>query len=184
MEQRTFLLGGDGTCRLNQRLWARCSGSAGLGPAPGVDGSDTADPDKLVQCPYDKNHWIRACRVPYHFNKCRKNHPELASKLKTCPFNAQHLLLPNELAHHIANCTDGRTVNLDDHHTEVPSKLKVPVSSWQPPESEENWEEELDEQQETFIWGASASGSKEVKSDSSTCIPPGLRAPRTLPWRK
>lgn len=30
------------------------------------------DPDKLLQCPFDKNHQIRVCRFPYHLIKCRK----------------------------------------------------------------------------------------------------------------
>lgn len=33
---------------------------------------DSLDPEKLLQCPYDKNHQIRACRFPYHLIKCRK----------------------------------------------------------------------------------------------------------------
>lgn len=33
---------------------------------------DSLDPEKLMQCPYDKNHQIRACRFPYHLVKCRK----------------------------------------------------------------------------------------------------------------
>jgi len=30
------------------------------------------EPEKLMQCPYDKNHQIRPCRFPYHIIKCRK----------------------------------------------------------------------------------------------------------------
>lgn len=33
---------------------------------------DLRDPERLVQCPYDKHHQIRACRFPYHLVKCRK----------------------------------------------------------------------------------------------------------------
>lgn len=36
------------------------------------DDRDDCDPDKLLQCPFDKNHQIRACRFPYHLIKCRK----------------------------------------------------------------------------------------------------------------
>uniref|UniRef100_A0AAY5EKX7 CHHC U11-48K-type domain-containing protein n=1 Tax=Electrophorus electricus TaxID=8005 RepID=A0AAY5EKX7_ELEEL len=67
---------------------------------------DPSDPNKLLQCPYDKNHQIRACRFPFHLLKCRKNHPKLASELKTCPFNAKHLMPRYELSHHIENCED------------------------------------------------------------------------------
>lgn len=30
------------------------------------------DPDRLLQCPFDKNHQIRSSRFPYHIIKCRK----------------------------------------------------------------------------------------------------------------
>ncbi|GAA6082148.1 gametocyte-specific factor 1 [Tachysurus ichikawai] len=33
---------------------------------------DVFDPDKLLLCPYDANHQIRARRLPYHIIKCRK----------------------------------------------------------------------------------------------------------------
>jgi len=34
--------------------------------------NDDADPNRIVQCPYDKNHQIRASRFPFHVLKCRK----------------------------------------------------------------------------------------------------------------
>ncbi|KAM7390926.1 hypothetical protein PAMA_008907 [Pampus argenteus] len=64
-----------------------------------MDGKGNFDPDKLLQCPFDKNHQIRSCRFPYHLIKCRKNHPKLASELKTCPFNARHLVPKHKLAY-------------------------------------------------------------------------------------
>uniref|UniRef100_A0A8B9HK92 Zgc:56699 n=1 Tax=Astyanax mexicanus TaxID=7994 RepID=A0A8B9HK92_ASTMX len=67
---------------------------------------DPSDPNKMLQCPYDKNHQIRASRFPYHILKCRKNHPKLAEELKTCPFNAKHLMPKHELSQHIENCED------------------------------------------------------------------------------
>ncbi|CAM5117434.1 unnamed protein product, partial [Natator depressus] len=33
---------------------------------------DALDPERLIQCPYDNDHQIRACRFPYHLIKCRK----------------------------------------------------------------------------------------------------------------
>lgn len=38
----------------------------------GEDPDDAGDPNRLVQCPYDKNHQIRASRFPFHVLKCRK----------------------------------------------------------------------------------------------------------------
>ncbi len=34
--------------------------------------TDFCNPDKLLLCPYDPHHLIRACRFPYHLIKCRK----------------------------------------------------------------------------------------------------------------
>ncbi|MGH0189209.1 UNVERIFIED_CONTAM: hypothetical protein FKN15_034297 [Acipenser sinensis] len=87
-----------------------------------TEGTDMWDPDKLLQCPYDKNHQIRGQRFPYHLIKCSKNHPKLAQELKTCPFNARHLLPRNELSHHIANCVDRRVIS--DDNCEMWSQLQ------------------------------------------------------------
>uniref|UniRef100_A0A670IHG8 CHHC U11-48K-type domain-containing protein n=1 Tax=Podarcis muralis TaxID=64176 RepID=A0A670IHG8_PODMU len=62
------------------------------------------DPERLVQCPYDKNHQIRACRLPYHLVKCRKNNQKIARELATCPYNARHRVPKQELKLHIATC--------------------------------------------------------------------------------
>lgn len=43
---------------------------------------DYCNPDKLLLCPYDANHKIRACRFPYHLIKCRKVGMNLFSYLK------------------------------------------------------------------------------------------------------
>lgn len=40
--------------------------------ANGEDADDASDPNRIVQCPYDKNHQIRASRFPFHVLKCRK----------------------------------------------------------------------------------------------------------------
>ncbi|TKC52660.1 hypothetical protein EI555_004517 [Monodon monoceros] len=74
---------------------------------------DTLDPEKLLQCPYDKNHQIRACRFPYHLIKCRKNHPDIANKLATCPFNARHQVPRAEISHHISSCDDKSCIEQD-----------------------------------------------------------------------
>ncbi|XP_016367858.1 gametocyte-specific factor 1 isoform X2 [Sinocyclocheilus rhinocerous] len=120
---------------------------------------DFCNPDKLLLCPYDPHHLIRACRFPYHLIKCRKNHPELVGELWTCPFNARHLMRKHELSHHISTCVDRCSVNdsceVDKHVTSAPS----------------------------FIWDVSKSlpQDRENPSTSSNVIA-GLRAPRVLPW--
>ncbi|XP_069882561.1 gametocyte-specific factor 1-like isoform X1 [Dipodomys merriami] len=71
-----------------------------------MEKEESVDPERLLQCPYDKNHKIRSCRFPYHLVKCRKNHPDIAAKLATCPFNARHLVPRDQLSEHIATCMD------------------------------------------------------------------------------
>ncbi|CAM2095063.1 unnamed protein product, partial [Caretta caretta] len=67
---------------------------------------DALDPERLIQCPYDKYHQIRACQFPYHLIKCRKNRPEIAKQLATCPFNARHQVPRAEISRHISSCDD------------------------------------------------------------------------------
>ncbi|KAL8164071.1 UNVERIFIED_CONTAM: hypothetical protein K2H54_045251 [Gekko kuhli] len=74
---------------------------------------DALDPEKLMQCPYDKNHQIRACRFPYHLVKCRKNHPDIVQQLVTCPFNARHQVPRTEISQHISSCDDKRFIEQD-----------------------------------------------------------------------
>ncbi|XP_066526598.1 gametocyte-specific factor 1 [Hoplias malabaricus] len=151
-----------------------------------VKQDDPSDPNKLLQCPYDKNHQIRACRFPYHLLKCRKNHPKLASELKTCPFNAKHLMPKHELAHHIQNCEDRRSISIEeDGNSMMQRKFHVPVSTWTNPVSEEDWDKEADDNADTFVWGVSTNRLTENKPEPTTTISltPGLRAPRTLPWK-
>uniref|UniRef100_A0A8D0H1G1 Gametocyte specific factor 1 n=1 Tax=Sphenodon punctatus TaxID=8508 RepID=A0A8D0H1G1_SPHPU len=75
--------------------------------------ADSMDPEKLIPCPYDKNHQIRACRFPYHLIKCRKNHPEMERQLATCPFNARHQVPREEINIHISSCDDKRCIEED-----------------------------------------------------------------------
>ncbi|XP_022532554.2 gametocyte-specific factor 1 isoform X1 [Astyanax mexicanus] len=148
---------------------------------------DPSDPNKMLQCPYDKNHQIRASRFPYHILKCRKNHPKLAEELKTCPFNAKHLMPKHELSHHIENCEDRCSITIEgESTTERLQKFQVPVSTWTNPTStEEDWDKEADDHAATFVWGVSTNVLSQNKPEPSTTnsLTPGLRAPRTLPWK-
>uniref|UniRef100_A0A8C2UBQ2 Gametocyte specific factor 1 n=1 Tax=Coturnix japonica TaxID=93934 RepID=A0A8C2UBQ2_COTJA len=96
----------------------------------------------LIQCPYDKQHQIRACRFPYHLVKCRRSHPEVAKLLATCPFNARHLVPQADLADHISKCRDKVFIEYDIaccssglQRDEVNA-----VSTWQAPPCDEDWE--------------------------------------------
>ncbi|NXF85270.1 GTSF1 factor, partial [Eubucco bourcierii] len=113
---------------------------------------DAQDPERLVQCPYDKHHQIRARRFPYHLVKCRKSHPKEAKQLATCPFNARHLVPHQHLGDHIVTCTDKGFVEQDIMSQSCGSQREA-VSTWQAPPCDEDWETELQEQSESlFIW--------------------------------
>ncbi|XP_039894001.1 gametocyte-specific factor 1 isoform X1 [Simochromis diagramma] len=108
------------------------------------DGKGNTDPEKLLQCPFDKNHKIRSSRFPYHIIKCRKNHPKLARELKTCPFNARHLVPKHELAHHTETCEDRVPVDMEEDGSSSsngPCNWHVPVSTWVNPNMTEDWDQ-------------------------------------------
>ncbi|NXA43101.1 GTSF1 factor, partial [Eudromia elegans] len=105
---------------------------------------DILDPERLVQCPYDKHHRIRARRFPYHLVKCRKSYPQVAKQLSTCPFNARHLVPQADLRDHISNCNDKRFIeeeiaseasDFQRKHMHMSS-----VSTWQAPPCDEDWD--------------------------------------------
>ncbi|OXB51794.1 hypothetical protein ASZ78_007936, partial [Callipepla squamata] len=100
------------------------------------------DPDRLIQCPYDNHHRIRARRFPYHLVKCRKNHPEVEKLLATCPFNARHLVPKADLGDHILKCKDKRLIEQDIARCSSGSQrdeMNV-VSTWKAPPCDEDWE--------------------------------------------
>ncbi|XP_009870335.1 PREDICTED: gametocyte-specific factor 1, partial [Apaloderma vittatum] len=114
------------------------------------------DPERLIQCPYNKHHQIRACRFPYHLVKCRKSYPEVAKKLATCPFNARHLVPQADLSDHITKCNDKGFVERDIVHQSsgFQGNETSTVSMWQAPPCEEDWEaESLEQSASPFIWG-------------------------------
>nr|XP_034963822.1 gametocyte-specific factor 1-like [Zootoca vivipara] len=149
---------------------------------------DASDPDKLIQCPYDKNHKIRACRFPYHLVKCRKNHPDLVQQLVTCPFNARHQVPRGEISQHISSCDDKRCIEQDiaSHGDSRRREVNV-VSSWQSPPCEEDWDRDVASQSNSvFIWGTSHHGEASSSGSSPAVghknhLASGLRAPRSLP---
>ncbi|CAM5080940.1 unnamed protein product [Eretmochelys imbricata] len=63
------------TQRLAQRVLQQSFSSFSISKMDLEDNSvDALDPERLIQCPYDNYHQIRACRFPYHLIKCRKAH--------------------------------------------------------------------------------------------------------------
>ncbi|XP_042266374.1 gametocyte-specific factor 1 [Thunnus albacares] len=146
-----------------------------------MDGKGNCDPDKLLQCPFDKNHQIRACRFPYHLIKCRKNHPKLASELKTCPFNARHLVPKHELTHHTETCED--RISVDTEHGQSTNGLRqVPVSTWVNPDMTEDWDKEADDSAAPFVWGINTVLNQKPEARPTNHLSPSFRTPNTLPW--
>ncbi|XP_053868364.1 gametocyte-specific factor 1-like isoform X1 [Malaclemys terrapin pileata] len=151
---------------------------------------DALDPERLIQCPYDKSHQIRACRFPYHLIKCRKNHPDVAKQLATCPFNARHQVPRAEIGHHISSCDDKSCIEQDivSQSNNCHREKMNTVSMWQPPPCDEDWDKDLQEQSNsTFVWGTFNSGINNSPGSSVVMEPknklmPGMRAPKSLPY--
>ncbi|XP_028309364.1 gametocyte-specific factor 1 isoform X2 [Gouania willdenowi] len=137
------------------------------------------DPERLLQCPYDANHKIRSCRFPYHLIKCRANHPKLAKELKTCPFNARHLVPKHELMHHTKICGDRIEPDHAAGGSTEPPPWHVPVSTWVNPDPSENWDSEVDDSAAPFVWGPKTNLSETQPVNN---MGPQYRAPNVLPW--
>nr|XP_044997109.1 gametocyte-specific factor 1-like [Jaculus jaculus] len=151
---------------------------------------ESPDPERLLQCPYVKNHHIRACRFPYHLIKCKKNHPDIARNFATCPFNARHLVPRTELSHHISICDD-RCIEQDlVNPIRNPRQDTVPKNTWQYPPCDEDWDLELAEENNTtpFIWGTTRFCENKCPANNAAMEPKsnlasGKQVPKTLPWK-
>ncbi|XP_061738842.1 gametocyte-specific factor 1-like isoform X1 [Nerophis ophidion] len=137
------------------------------------------DPDRLFQCPFDKNHQIRVCRLPYHIIKCKKNHPQLAKELRTCPFNACHLVPKEKLASHTDTCPYKISMDTDSAGVEKPRKWDVPIRSQFSADMTEDWENEVDEAAVPFVWGENTHRSE---ARPTNVVGSNIRPPTSLPW--
>ncbi|KAG8452632.1 hypothetical protein GDO86_004426 [Hymenochirus boettgeri] len=145
------------------------------------------DPERLLQCPYDVNHQIRAFRFPYHLIKCRKNHADIARQLATCPFNARHIVPRAELSHHISSCDDKSCIEQDIVGEKSIYKRDASPCRWKSPPCEEDWERDLQHDNKTFMWGLpsypvpSTSGSN-ILMDPKFGLASSMRAPKSMPY--
>ncbi|XP_074782965.1 gametocyte-specific factor 1-like isoform X1 [Athene noctua] len=147
---------------------------------------DVLDPERLIPCPYNKHHQIRACRFPYHLVKCKKSYPEVAKKLATCPFNARHLVPQADLSDHVLKCSDKGLIEQDTENwsSGFQREQMNAMSTWQAPPCDEDWETELSEQSDLpFVWGMINSGinSSSTTSEQKNCLPSTVRAPASFP---
>ncbi|XP_017946517.1 gametocyte specific factor 1 isoform X2 [Xenopus tropicalis] len=147
---------------------------------------DPQDPERLLQCPYDSNHQIRACRFPYHLIKCRKNHNDVAMHLATCPFNARHLVPRAELSHHISSCDDKSCIEQDIAGEKNYYQRDVSPCRWQTPPCDEDWDKDLQNDKATFMWGIPSypvpSSGTNILMDPKNSLGSSLRAPKSLPY--
>ncbi|ESO94331.1 hypothetical protein LOTGIDRAFT_118829 [Lottia gigantea] len=77
---------------------------------------DIDDPEREIECPYDKAHMVRKKRMQYHLIKCRRNH--VTKDFVTCPFNATHEMPRPELRHHMLTCRDRAVAEKTIRHGE------------------------------------------------------------------
>ncbi|XP_073526139.1 protein D7-like isoform X2 [Phyllobates terribilis] len=107
------------------------------------------DSEALLQCPYDKNHMIRPSRFPYHLVKCRENNKAVAKVLAICPFNARHRMPKQELDLHMQSCES--KCPLAPIPDDAVMQKAEPISNWQSPPCEENWDEEEPSSSTPFV---------------------------------
>ncbi|XP_003224515.1 gametocyte-specific factor 1 [Anolis carolinensis] len=113
------------------------------------------DPETLLQCPYDKNHQIRASRFPYHLVKCKKNNQKIAKQLATCPYNARHRIPKDEFNFHIEICESKISLEVNKAAVKNGSKEKTASKC---PSPQEDWEDDADKTPtRPFVFGASIS---------------------------
>ncbi|XP_040278325.1 uncharacterized protein LOC120993929 [Bufo bufo] len=177
-----------------QRLkrWTDCTSTGQYQPFASplsvVDGFavplDPQNPDRLIPCPYDSNHQIRASRFPYHLIKCRKNHTDLANQLVTCPFNARHMITRGDLSFHISRCEDKSCIEQDIVDEKSMYKRDVSPSRWNSPPCDENWDNDLQTEPATFVWGTPSyqAPSTSTLMDPKNSLVSSLRAPKSLPY--
>ncbi|XP_068123384.1 gametocyte-specific factor 1-like isoform X2 [Hyperolius riggenbachi] len=144
------------------------------------------NPDRLLQCPYDSNHQIRACRFPYHLIKCKKNHPDIVNQLVVCPFNARHMVPRGELSFHISRCDDKKCIEQDIADEKSMYRRDVSPTRWNSPPCNEDWDKDLQSDKTPFMWGIpycpSSSSSAGTLMDPKTSLNPDMRAPKSLPY--
>lgn len=60
--------------------------------------------DEYVTCPYNKAHEVQRIRFQAHILRCRKQYPNI--ELATCFYNVKHLVKPEDMPKHLAECAD------------------------------------------------------------------------------
>lgn len=146
------------------------------------------DPDRLLVCPYDESHRIRAKRFQHHLLKCRQNHPD--KDFVTCPFNAKHVMLRHEIRHHVSRCPDRSVIEQYNYkgsekdedgfyfkgNTSVPSyhrteELQEPSESWDNHEGQCNPRQTVQNNTERFEYHQTSPHSTAMVTDTLRLSP-------------
>nr|XP_020821907.1 gametocyte-specific factor 1 isoform X1 [Phascolarctos cinereus] len=116
------------------------------------------------------------------------NHPDVANKLATCPFNARHQVPRAEIGRHISSCDDKSFIEQDVVSQSRNYRCEaVAVNTWQCPPCDEDWDKDLlGQSSTTFVWGtANCSGNNSpannVVVEHKSNLASGMRVPRSLP---
>ncbi|XP_042521728.1 gametocyte-specific factor 1-like [Dipodomys spectabilis] len=102
---------------------------------------------------------------PQAINRAR-NHPDIAAKLATCPFNAHHLVPRDQLSEYIATCMDKTSLEDDvDNIIWNEKQYKSSESTWKYVSSEDDWDKvSLEDPSTSFVWGTiKSTGNKRLK---------------------
>lgn len=62
--------------------------------------------EKLVECPFNKSHKVKANYLQFHIVRCMKQYPTYTA----CPYNACHRVDKKDLAKHMSTCPDQHLV--------------------------------------------------------------------------
>ncbi|KAG8518324.1 Gametocyte-specific factor 1 [Galemys pyrenaicus] len=123
------------------------------------------------------------------FNFVPQNHPDVANKLATCPFNARHQVPRAEISHHISSCDDKSCIEQDVvNQTRNLGQETLAESTWQCPPCDEDWDKDLWEQTSTpFVWGTANycgnnSPANNIVMEHKSNLASGMRVPKSLPY--
>jgi len=143
------------------------------------------DFEKTVTCPYDKTHKILPIRMPTHLFKCARQHPVLASKMKTCSFNATHIVPAAELTVHEGQC-ENRMALLEVMYSSsngsriIDNTSPVTTQADMEPRVEEPSQENWDTQEHYISYDPSIRKPQHVIPKT----PPGLSKSQRRRWRE
>lgn len=100
--------------------------------------------EKMVECPFDRNHKLKSNYLQFHIVRCMKNYPNHVA----CPFNSLHRIEKSKLKEHIKTCSEQSLLmskvvkeSFTNHHGDVSqTPIHVGNPAWNT--EEEDWSTE------------------------------------------